>query len=148
MRITTLVDDIMTRKPATVAPEDSLERVRRIFENQGFHHVPVVEGDKLVGIVSYTDYLRIISEMCNGNTPEGLYKTGLRNILVQEVMTKTVVYLRSSDTVEDAILMFKEHAFHALPIIEDDHRLVGILSTHDLMKVLEKVLAPGIDYAG
>lgn len=148
MRITTLVDDIMTRKPATVAPEDSLERVRRIFENQGFHHVPVVEGDKLVGIVSYTDYLRIISEMCNGNTPEGLYKTGLRNILVQEVMTKAVVYLRSSDTVEDAILMFKEHAFHALPIIEGDHRLVGILSTHDLMKVLEKVLAPGIDYAG
>ena len=148
MRNDTRIDQIMTRHPATVAPDDNLNTVKTIFENKGFHHVPVVKEGMLAGIVSYTDYLQIISEMHQGNTPEGQYQAGLDNIQVRDVMTQAVVTLRPGDTVEDAINLFKTHVFHALPVVEHDQRLVGILTTHDLVKVLEQVLVPSIDYAG
>lgn len=148
MRNTTPIDLIMTRKPATVAPHDTLETVRHIFEKYGFHHIPVVLEGKLTGIVSYTDYLRIIREVFSGNAPGRQIQQGLNNMLVSEIMTEEVICLKPTDTVEDALAVFNSYPFHAMPVVEGDRRLVGILSTYDLMKVLEKLLAPEIDYAG
>lgn len=138
----------MTRKPATVAPNDSLDKVRHIFEKHGFHHVPVVEEGKLQGIVSYTDYLRIISEVYSGTGAQVKTPVGLTNMLAKEIMTTEVVCLKPSDTVEYALSVFNASQFHAMPVVEGDRRLVGILSTYDLMKVLEKLLGSEIDYAG
>jgi CBS domain-containing protein len=143
----TTIDHFMTRRPSTVSPDESLDSVRRIFEIHGFHHVPVVEAGKLAGIVSYTDYLRIISEMCSGNTPAKIFKTSLANIAVHEIMTKAVVCLKPGDTVAHALSVFRKQEFHAMPVVDPANHLLGILSTHDLMKVLEKTLASEIDYA-
>ena len=138
----------MTRKPATVAPLDNVDTVRKIFEKYGFHHVPVVEDGMLTGIVSYTDYLRIISELFSGQSAQQQAQHGLSNMLVKEIMTAEVFCLSANDTVADALEVFSTHHFHAIPVIEGNRRLVGILSTYDLMKVLEKLLGPEIDYAG
>ncbi|NJM94472.1 MAG: CBS domain-containing protein [Cytophagales bacterium] len=73
MENTTPVSRIMTKKIITVSPDDHLETVRAIFENHGFHHIPVVEASKLVGMISYTDYLRVIRELyqnASGNTAD------------------------------------------------------------------------------
>ncbi len=147
MQNTTPISRIMTRKPSTVSPEDNLESVRIIFEKHGFHHVPVVDQQKLVGIVSYTDYLRIVSELYGGEQQKTASTRLLQNVLVKEVMTENLICLSPNDTVEDAIRVFAPNHFHAVPVIEGDRHLVGILSTHDLIKVLERVLAPEIDYA-
>ncbi|MFN0213308.1 MAG: HPP family protein [Saprospiraceae bacterium] len=147
MQNTTPISKIMTRKPATVAPDDNLETVRSIFEKHGFHHIPVVENGKLAGIISYTDYLRIISELYGNEQAERNNVRSLHTILVSAVMTEHLVCLTPTDTVEDALRIFKTNHFHAVPVIEGDRRLVGILSTQDLIKVLERLLAPEIDYA-
>ena len=147
MNNTTPIEYIMTRKPTTVHLGDTLDTVRRIFEKHGFHHVPVVEAGKLMGIVSYTDYLRIISELFSGNAAHPI-APGLEHMLVEEIMTQEVVCLQPTDTVESALELFRNHQFHAVPVVEGDKRLVGILSTYDLMKVLEKLLGSEIDYAG
>lgn len=137
----------MTRKPSTVSPVDNLETVRVIFEQHGFHHVPVVEEGKLVGIVSYTDYLRIIRELYGNAQEQRSNDRLLHTLSVKQVMTEHPVCLAPTDTVEDALKIFKTNHFHAIPVVEGDRRLVGILSTHDLIKVLERVLSPDIDYA-
>lgn len=137
----------MTRKPATVSPSDHLEVIQGIFEKFGFHHVPVVEDGRLAGIVSYTDYLRVIQEIYGSADKQQRNENLLQSIQVQQVMTDHPVCLKPSDTVEDALRIFNTNHFHAIPVIEQDRRLVGILSTHDLIKVLERVLAPEIDYA-
>jgi len=147
MQNTTPISRIMTRKPSTVSPVDNLETVRVIFEQHGFHHVPVVEEGKLVGIVSYTDYLRIIRELYGNAQEQRSNDRLLHNLSVKQVMTEHPVCLAPTDTVEDALKIFKTNHFHAIPVVEGDRRLVGILSTHDLIKVLERVLAPDIDYA-
>lgn len=147
MQNTTPISKIMTRKPATVAPTDHLETVQEIFEKFGFHHVPVVEGSQLVGIVSYTDYLRVIQEVYGSATEQQTNQHLLQSVLVKSVMTDHPVCLAPTDTVEDALRIFKTNHFHAIPVIENNRKLVGILSTFDLIKVLERVLAPEIDYA-
>ena len=147
MQNTTPISKIMTRKPATVGPEDNFETVRNLLEKHGFHHVPVVENGMLAGIVSYTDYLRIIGDLY-GNAQEQRSNEHLLNtLLVKEVMTEHPVCLAPTDTVEDALRIFNTNHFHAIPVLEGNRHLVGILTTHDLIKVLERVLAPEIDYA-
>lgn len=144
MQNNTPISKIMTRKPATVTPDDYLETVREIFEKKGFHHIPVVENGKLSGIVSYTDYLRIIRDLY-GEQKQSTEQF-LHTLRVKEVMTEHLVCLSPTDTVEDALRIFKTNHFHAVPVIEGDRRLVGILSTYDLIRVLERILAPEIDY--
>jgi acetoin utilization protein AcuB len=147
MQNTTAISRVMTHKPATVSPMDHLETVQEIFEKFGFHHVPVLDDGKLVGIVSYTDYLRVIQEVYGSADEQGRNQHLLQTIQVKQVMTDHPVCLSPSDTIEDALRIFKTNHFHAIPVIEQDGRLVGILSTHDLIKVLERLLAPEIDYA-
>ena len=147
MQNSTPISKIMTRKPATVTPEDNLETVRSIFEKHGFHHVPVVKEGKLAGIVSYTDYLRIIRDLYGNAQEQRSNERLLHTLLVKEVMTEHLVCLAPTDTVEDALRVFKANHFHAVPVIEGDRHLVGILSTYDLVRVLERILAPEIDYA-
>jgi len=147
MKYTTHISKIMTRKPATVLPTDNLDTVRGIFEEHGFHHVPVVEAAKLIGMVSYTDYLRVIQELFNNPLEQRANDQLLNAILVKDIMTEHLICLAPSDTVEEALRVFKTNHFHAVPVVEGDRHLVGILSTYDLIKMLERVLAPEIDYA-
>ncbi|MCC7464734.1 MAG: CBS domain-containing protein, partial [Saprospiraceae bacterium] len=107
MQNTTPISKIMTRKPATVAPSDHLETVQEIFEKFGFHHVPVVEDGHLVGIVSYTDYLRVIQEVYGNSDELKRNEHLLKAVIVREVMTDHPVCLAPTDTVEDALRIFK-----------------------------------------
>lgn len=137
MRSTTPISRVMTRKPETVKPTDTMEEVRKIFEKRGFHHIPVVEKNKLVGLVSYTDYLQLIRSIFDNKQEVRLNEKVLHATVVEEVMTKHVLCLSQEDTVENALLIFKANQFHSLPVVDAHQHLVGIITTYDLMKVLE-----------
>lgn len=140
------VSGMMTRKVECVMPEDKLERVRQILEQHAFHHIPVVDKGKLVGIVSYTDYLRVIRDVFNDSDSERISKRVFDTIEVREMMTPDPMSLNPSDTLEKVLEIFNENRFHALPVTESDGRLVGILTTYDLMKAMETLIAPEHSY--
>lgn len=140
------VSGMMTRKVECVMPEDKLERVRQILEQHAFHHIPVVDKGKLVGIVSYTDYLRVIRDVFNDSNSERIGKRVFDTLEVKEVMTPDPMSLNPSDTLEKVLEIFNENRFHALPVTESDGRLVGILTTYDLMKAMETLIAPEHSY--
>lgn len=140
------VSGMMTRKVECVMPEDKLERVRQILEQHAFHHIPVVDKGKLVGIVSYTDYLRVIRDVFNDSDSERISKRVFDTIEVREMMTPDPMSLNPSDTLEKVLEIFNENRFHALPVTEPDGRLVGILTTYDLMKAMETLIAPEHSY--
>lgn len=139
MQATTPIFKIMTKHPETVKPSDSMEEVRQIFEKRGFHHVPVVSDEKLVGLVSYTDYLQLIRSIFDNNQETSQNEKVLHATLVSEVMTKDLLCLSKNDSVETALRIFKANQFHSLPVVDDHQNLVGIITTYDLMKVLERV---------
>jgi CBS domain-containing membrane protein len=139
MQATTPVSRIMTRKPETVKPSDTMEDVRKIFEKRGFHHIPVVEDGALVGLVSYTDYLQLIRSVFDNNQETRLNEKVLHATLVQDVMTKSLLCLSNDDSAETALRIFKANQFHSLPVVDGKNHLVGIVTTYDLMRVLESV---------
>jgi CBS domain-containing protein len=146
MKRDTPIAGIMTREPRYVKPGDSLEFVRHIFEEYGFHHVPVAESGKLTGIVSYNDYLRVLRNLLHESHEPKAVTRFLQETSVREVMTCEVYSLRSDDTLETAIKLFYTHQFHALPVVDDAGHLMGIVTTSDLMKVLEEIIAPEKSY--
>ena len=139
MKPITPITAVMTRKPATVGPKETMEAVRHILEDRGFHHVPVTEHEKLIGIVTYTDYLRVIRETFQNKMEVRNNDSWLNAILVEDIMTKNVSYLSENSTLEDALEIFNQNKFHSLPVLNDNHQLLGIVTTFDLMRVLEQV---------
>lgn len=131
----TPVSDIMTAHVLTVSPNDSMEKVQDIFEQHTIHHIPVVEHKKIAGIISRGDYLKIQHSFTIFNTQdsEAYNEIVMRSLLVKDVMTKQVATLFPDDTVEIAAGYFRENLFHALPVIDRDSNLVGIVTTYDLL---------------
>lgn len=125
----------MTRNPKTVTPDDPLAGAARILREHGFHHLPVVEGGKLVGILSDTD-LRNASLAA---TPEEGANGQPGDRPVRAVMRTEVWSLTPDDSLEDALLILSREKFGALPVLEGD-RLVGILSRVDLLNAFVEIL--------
>ncbi len=134
----TPVYKIMTKKPTVVHPEDSMEAIWHLFEQKGFHHAPVVRDRKLVGIISHTDYLRVIQDVFSNNDHVKAFNTQLlRNVLVQDIMSKEVITVEEHTTIQQVVAVFHTHPIHAVPVVDASFHLVGIVTTNDLLGVME-----------
>ena len=131
----TPVGNIMTTKVITVGPNDTMDKVQDIFRKNNIHHVPIVDAGKVIGMVSHRDYLKLLHgfTLFKTHKSEEYNDAILRSILVKEVMVKQVATLVAEDTISLAAGYFRENLFHALPIIDDDGMLVGIVTTYDLI---------------
>jgi CBS domain-containing protein len=132
--ITTTVGQIMSTPVITVAPDDTMKKVQDIFRMNNIHHIPVTVDGKVVGIISKSDYLRLLHGFTLFKTEKSTeYNDAImRSLLVDEVMTKQVATLEPEDTLEIAAGFFRENLFHALPVVSKG-RLVGIITTFDLI---------------
>jgi CBS domain-containing protein len=136
MNKTMEVRQLMTKKVFFVRPDDTMDKVNDIFRLNNIHHVPVVEeGGKVIGIISKSDFFRVQ----HGVTLFKLAKAEeyneaiSRSLLVKEVMTTQVAKLSPEDSVDVAMGIFRENLFHAMPVVDKEDKLVGILSTFDLL---------------
>lgn len=117
------ISSIMTRKVVTVRPADTLEAVKEILFFKHIHHIPVVEGHRLMGIITSYDLVRL-----------GKCQDEYRSIKVGDVMTTKVATLGPDDKIGAAAEVFLENLFHGLPIVNEAKDLVGIITTHDILK--------------
>ncbi|MGB3399236.1 MAG: CBS domain-containing protein [Candidatus Deferrimicrobiaceae bacterium] len=126
----------MTKDPKTVGPDDPLTRAADIMRKHRFNHLPVVEGGKLVGILSDTD-LRNVFLTSDRLSVQG--EPNLKDRKVREVMKTEVWSLTPDDAVEDALLIIQRKKFGALPVLDGD-RLVGIITKLDIINTFIDVL--------
>ena len=129
-----LVGRRMTKDPKTVSPGDTLSKAAGIMREFRINHLPVVEGGKLVGIVTDTD-MRNVS-LTGEPAAEGMKPPDRR---VRDVMKTEVWSLTPEDSVEDALLIIRRKKFGALPVLSGD-RLVGIITKIDLLNAVIDVL--------
>ena len=126
------VADIMTRNLVTIKPDTTIDRIHDLFEQHTFHHIPVVDHARLVGIISKTDYLKIrhmIATTWGGVTIcQDMYK----DMCAGDIMSREPLRIESADTIGLAADIFRANALHALPVVDDDE-LVGIVTSHDLL---------------
>jgi acetoin utilization protein AcuB len=125
----------MTRDPKTVSPDDPLSKAAGILREHRFHHLPVVEGGRLVGILSDTDLRNASFAAAPREGGEG--QPGDRP--VREAMRTQVWSVTPEDSVEDALLILTREKFGALPVLEGD-RLVGIITRADLLNAFVDIL--------
>jgi len=118
----------MKRDLVTVPPGATLEEAARLLKANRIHHLPVVEGERLLGIVTDTD-------LRNAMLPGGPGEESGAPRTVGEIMTRNVVTLSPEDTIDDAMLILSRQRFGALPVV-DGGRLVGIVAKTDVLSAL------------
>lgn len=122
------INRIMTTEPVTVGPNESVAAAKELLESYGIHHLPVVEDGILVGILSSSDFLKlhILRERTKA----------LEAITVSQIMEAEPVTLDVFADLVDVASKLSEGGFHALPVVEADNVLVGIVTSTDLINHL------------
>jgi acetoin utilization protein AcuB len=131
------VSDIMSTKLITVIPTDSLEKVKEIFETYNIHHILVVRHLELVGMISKTDFYKAIhgARLENAETAAAENAAIFNKFKAEDLMTKHVAKIGPDDKIGTAAEIFLENYFHAIPIVNDEKELKGIVTTYDVMKL-------------
>lgn len=131
MNLLSKIKTLMSTDLITVQEDDTLAKVDEIFKTHRIKHLPVVHTKRLMGIISKTDYNYFKRGL------EYQESKSLEDYKCSEIMTKGVATLSVDDKINVAVEVFKENLFHAIPIMEDD-RVVGIVSTHDIMRAISE----------
>ncbi len=129
------VDTIMSSELVTLHPSDTLREVKKTFDTHSFHHIPIVKFRDVVGIVSKSDleyYHRHYEDLPYG---EKLEEDRLATYTVEEIMTTGLATLSPKAPIKEALELFKENVFHAIPVVENG-ALMGIVTTHDVICAL------------
>lgn len=127
------VAEFMTRKLYTVEPGDSLEKAKHLMLKHKVRHLPVKKRQKLIGILSQTDVMRLSFGNTYAADQEEIDSAMFEAMDVGNVMRENPVIIQSGAQLTDAAEVFLHHEFHALPVIEDDE-LVGIITTTDVIR--------------
>jgi CBS domain-containing protein len=131
------IAEVMTTKPLYLKPNDLMTLADRLFAENNFHHLPVVDDDGVVvGIISKVECycLQDALSILKPNRQQKVNERLLAALLVKDVMKKNPMVLHADDAIVDAALIFHENKFHALPIVDEDGKLSGIITTHDLIR--------------
>ena len=129
------IDQILTREIVTVHLGQSVSDVRKIFATHGFHHVPVVSGKKLIGIVSASDILGISIEGV-GSDERSMDAYLDHQFSIEGLMKKDLKTLSTRSTIADAADVLSDGNFHAVPVVDQSDGLVGLVTSTDLIRFL------------
>lgn len=112
------------KKLAAVAPDQSVLRALEIMAENDVGALLVLDGKRLAGVFSERDYARKVI----------LQGKASKSTKVSEIMTGKVVYVTLNRTIEECMAIMTEKHFRHLPVLDDDHHVVGIVSIGDMIK--------------
>ncbi len=149
------VSDVMNVKPITVQVDDPVSEAARKLRENKISGMPVLDGERLVGIVSESDLLRLLSVEEEGGlwlpSPFEVFEVPFRDLVrwermrsgmdeipkkkVSDVMSRNLHEVGPEDTVEEAAGIMTHHRINRLPVVKDG-RLVGIVTRGDIISGL------------
>ena len=134
MKRTTPISEIMTTEVVTLNVADRLETAEKLFKKYKIRHIPVVKDKAVLGMLSYTDLLRIsFADVSDDETSIDTFVYDMFSI--QQVMAKNLFMVAPNSTIKEVAELLSKKEFHALPVVEDNE-LVGIVTTTDLINYL------------
>lgn len=107
-----------------IPPETPIEEAARLMIEKGLNHLPVVENERLVGIITSWDIAKAVARKIKGS--------------VREVMTRKVIYTYPDEPVEVAARKMEKNNISALPVVDSRMRVLGIVTSEDLSKLIAK----------
>ncbi len=128
-----LVREIMSKHVVTVGMDDSLESVSALLSTRRIHHVVVLDGRAVVGIVSDRDVLRASSPFMGTNAERTLDLATLKK-RVHQFMTRHPITVDPELPAQDAAKVLLERGISCVPVIDGEGSLQGIVTTRDLLR--------------
>lgn len=129
------ISTIMTQDVVKLNLSDNLTKAETLFKKHHIRHIPVVNGNKIIGMLSYTDLLRISFVDAVDDDEEDVDTTVYNMFTVEQVMAKNLVTISPDTTIKEAAEILATREFHALPVCTGN-LLVGIVTTTDLIRYL------------
>lgn len=131
-----VVADIMTRNIITLREEENLLSIQDGMERFSLRHLPVVDGEKLVGLITHRDILRFThSCLRNRSIDRAIDTKKQEEIFVASVMTRKVKTVSPDTPLKRAAKILVDNRIGCLPVVEADNKLVGIITEHDFAKL-------------
>ena len=118
----TKVHDVMTDSPRCVTPETSVSDAAVLMESEDVGSLPILDGDHLAGVVTDRDI--VIRAIAKGKDPRGM--------AVRDVASRELVTVQADDDLMDALQLMATRQVRRLPVVDENNRLVGILSQADV----------------
>ncbi len=131
----------MSKNLITIGPDDSLEKAMDLMKKHKIRRLPVMDGDRLVGIVTDRD---VREAWASDATTLSVYelKYLLDRVKIKEIMTKQVITITPRHTIEEAAKLMYEWKISGLPVLENG-KLVGIITESDIFKIFLEVMGWG-----
>ena len=147
--------EMMSRHVVTVHPKESIRETLGLLYENGLSSLPVVANNEIcVGVISARDILEWAKDLDDGldeATEVGAFYADmvLRQVKdegdgasVEELMSDSVVYAEPAATMSDVIDMMLNKGIHHLPVLDGDKRLMGVLSTVDVLRSVREIIKP------
>ena len=143
--------DIMTKEVVTIKEDDTVEVAARLLNEKGISGLPVVDEDnKVKGIITEGDLIRRVAKI---NAPSYIEILGAilplerkkdfidkinryMGYLVKDMMTKDVITISEDAAIEEIATLMVNEKIKRIPVVDNEKRLVGIISRRDIMKIL------------
>ena len=124
------VADVMTRKTVTLSPHHGFAEAVSLMADRHFRHVVVVDtGGQILGVISDRDILRTLARTSNWQTKD-----------VSQIMTRDPVTVKRETPLSVAVAKMVAKRINCLPVLDDEGKVCGILTSTDLLKAYQKLL--------
>ena len=131
------IETIMTKNLVTVDMDESLKRIREIFRQHRFHHLLVVSGHRLMGVISDRDLLKSISPFV-GTFSETNRDLATLEKRAHQIMTRKPISVAKDVPIQTAAEILLTNNISCLPVTNEEGAIIGILTWRDLMAALVK----------
>jgi len=133
-----LVRKKMKKDLITITKDERMTTAKKILQEKNIRHLPVVDGKKLIGLVTNMDIRKAEASPATSLEIRELHYL-LDKITVGEIMTRNVITISPDVSVEEATTLLHDNKIGCLPVVEDGN-LVGIITENDVMELLIGVM--------
>jgi CBS domain-containing protein len=132
------IGDLMTTHPICAFPNMIMTEVAEIFEENSFHHIPVIdEDDMCIGVISESDYLQLQDKFTKfgaGRCAKG-NKRFFASLLAKEVMSPFPQSVEIDDSITKVLDIFMKNKVHSV-VVNENEKFRGIITTYDIIEWL------------
>lgn len=131
--------DVMTPEPQTVHLGQPLSDAYQILQSKPFHHLPVVDGDEPVGMISATDILKLVYDVESND--DRMLRTMLdHQFTLEDAMSTDLITVRNAESVRKVANHLSTGDVHSVVVVDDDGHLEGIVTSSDLIRTLGELV--------
>ena len=129
------ISNVMPNNIIAIQQGLPLSEVRHKMVESNIHHIPVLSGQQLVGIDSFTDMMKL-NVVINGADERTIDAIVDQKFQIGDIMSKELNTLKIKNTIRQASDILSENNFHAIPVTNDNDELKGIVTSSDLIRYL------------